>query len=208
MTPQHKPRGYFDFVLALDIESSGMAFNSDDPSVDSNTGATYQPVSVGLIVADANTLEPVKELYVEIKHEKPYTWDDRAERVHGLSREYLDKHGMSMEDAVVEICNLIVEYWGPDNSIRLLGHNVATFDLWFLRRLMRTQDIELKFGSRHIDTSSVGFVVFSTYNSDDLFETVGIPPRDPSKHNALDDARYALKSMKIVRNIFEQAIGA
>lgn len=204
-TVKNKPKGWFQYVLAMDCETTGLAFNSDDPS-DGN-----QAVSWGLIVADAHTLKPIEQLYVEIK------WNDEckaarkadpkfgtyAEKIHGLTYDYLEKNGMSEEDAVIDIASLILKYWA-DGNIRCLGHNVATFDMWFLKRLMRSHEIELKFGSRHVDTSGAGFINFETYNSDQLFEMVGFESR--KDHNALDDARMALESARVMRLIFQKAL--
>ena len=204
-TVKGKPTGWFQYVLAMDAETTGLKFNSDDPS------EGHQAVSWGMVVADAHTLKPIEELYVEIQ------WNEdsiaakkadpkfgvHAEKIHGLTRAHLDKNGMSEEEAVVEIANLILKYWA-DGNIRCLGHNVATFDIWFLKRMMRRHGIELKFGSRHIDTSGTGFINFETYTSDELFELVGFDAR--GDHNALDDAKMALESARIMRLIFQSAL--
>jgi len=204
-TVKGKPRGYFEKVLALDCETTGLAYNSDDPSIE-NDGREYQSIAWGLVVADAKTLKPIEELYVEIKWDGKSEWNMRAQGVHGLSKEHLEENGMSSEDAVLAIGNLIMKYWGPEGNIRLLGHNVVTFDMWFLKRLMRAQGINLKFGNRHIDTCSIGFATFETFNSDDLFKAAGLPERDASKHNALDDAKYALESARRVKMIFQKGL--
>jgi hypothetical protein len=204
MSPKDKPRGYFQYLLAIDCETSGLFFNEDDPSFNSSTKEYYQAVSFGLVVANAEKLTPVEELYVEIQWDRKSLWSEKAESVHGLSKEYLDKHGISTKNAVEEIGNLIIKYWGPANSIRLLGHNVATFDIWFLRRLMRSEGINLHFGNRHVDTSTLGYIALNVFNSDDLFKQLGLPVRD--KHNALDDAKYALETARRIRKIFNSVI--
>lgn len=204
-TVKDKPRGWFQYVLAMDCETTGLKFNADDPS------EGHQAVSFGLIVADATTLKPIEELYVEIKwnetslkaREADPEFGKRAENIHGLTLAYLEENGMDEEEAVVEIGNLVLKYWA-DGNIRCLGHNVATFDIWFLKRLMRSQGIELKFGSRHVDTSGAGFINFETYNSDDLFELVGFESR--GEHNALDDAKMALEAARVMRLIFQSAL--
>lgn len=200
-----KPRGYFDYFLSVDCETSGMAFNEDDPSINTKTGQVYQSVSWGLVVVDATTLKTVEELYLEIKWDGESEWDKRAEKVHGLSLAYLEENGMTSEDAVVAIAGLILKYWGPDVPVCLAGHNVQTFDLWFLKRLLRSQGIEIKFGNRHIDTNSIGFGVYQTYNSDDLFDTVGCAKRD--KHNALDDARNVVRAIRVTRSLANECFG-
>jgi hypothetical protein len=202
-----KPRGYIELALFIDAETSGIAFNSDDPSHDPVTGDTYQVVSLGLIVANAHTLKPIEELYVEIKWDGESKWSKEAEGIHGLSLAYLEEHGMDEEEAVVEIATLLLKYWGPDSPVCLGGHNVASFDKFFLRRLLRKHGIDVRFGAKMLDTNSVGFATFATHNSDDLFALVGCPDRDPAKHNALQDARNALTAFRTVRQIFSRCVG-
>lgn len=205
-SPKDKPRGYFEKLLAMDCETTGLTFNSDDPSVG------HQAISWGLIVADAATLKPIEELYLEIKwnedsvaaRQKDPSFGKRAEQVHGLSKSYLDENGITETEAVEKIGSLIMKYWGPEVSIRTLGHNVATFDLWFFKRLFRKFGIELKFGNRHYDTNSIGFATFGTFNSDDLFEACGLNAR--GDHNALHDAKYALESARRIKLIFNKGL--
>lgn len=201
-----QPRGYFKYILAADCETSGMVFNADDPSFDPKNGTEYQAVSWGLIVADSTTLKPVDTLYVEIQHDPKYAWNDGAQKVHGMSREYLAKNGMPMEEAVEQIASLILKYWGPSSPVSMLGHNVMTFDLPFLRRTLRSQGIEVRFANRHVDTNSIGFTVLETHNSDDLFEAVGLVARDPHNHNALVDASNALETARRIRAIYNKMI--
>lgn len=200
-----KPRGYIEKLLVIDAETSGMAFGEDDPSYDSKTGKTYQAVSWGLIVANANTLKPIEELYLEVKWDGESTWDKRAEAVHGLSLAYLEKNGISSEDAACDIGELIQRHWA-DQVFHVGGHNVMTFDAWFFRRQLRMHGLNPKIANKSIDTNAIGFATFHTHNSDDLFEAVGLPQRDPGAHNALDDARNALQAIRVVRTLFQQCL--
>lgn len=197
-TIKGKPRGYFEKILAIDCETSGLKFNADDSS------EGFQSVSWGMIVADAKTLKPIEELYLEIKWNGESEWSERAQQVHGLSKEYLEENGVSEEEAVVAIGNLIAKHWGPEVSIRCLGHNVATFDIWFLKRLFRKFGMELKFGNRHIDTSTIGFVNWNVFTSDELFEVVGLPVR--GEHNSLEDARMSLEAARRTRVLFQTVL--
>ena len=197
-TIKGKPKGYIEKLLAMDCETTGLSFNGDDPSIG------YQSVSWGFIVADAHTLKPIEELYVEIEWDGQSKWNKRAEKVHGLSKSYLAKNGVTEEEAVEQAGSLILRHWGPKNCIHTLGHNVVSFDLWFLKRMFRNHDIELRFGNRHYDTNSMGWVALETFTSDQLFEAVGLTAR--KDHNALTDARYALESARRIRLIFEDAL--
>lgn len=211
-TVKGRPRGAFDYLLAMDCETTGLCLNQDSPVENPRTGERHQAISWGLIVADAATLKPIEKMYVEIKwnHKSKdqraanAKWGTHAEKIHGLTYDYLEKNGMDEEDAVAKIGEMVLKYWGPTVNIRCLGHNVHTFDLLFFRDLFRRHGIELTFGSRHYDSNSIGFATFGTFNSDDLFEAVGFDKRD--EHNALTDAEQALETTRIVRKIFEKAI--
>lgn len=200
----NKPRGYFKYLLAIDCETSGMAYGEDDPSINTKTGEIYQSVSWGLIVVDASTLNPIEELYLEIKWDGISAWTAEAERIHGLSLSYLEDHGLTAEDAVIAIAELILKYWGPESPVCLAGHNVHLFDLQFLKRLLRSQGINIKFGNRHVDTNSIGFGVFNTYNSDDLFKLVGC--NDRTSHNSLEDARDVVRVLQTTRKMYDNLI--
>ena len=200
------PTGYFERILAIDVETSGFA-RSDDASYDPVTGNVYQMVSCGLVVVNAQTLQPIEELYVEVKWDGVSTWDKKAQEVHGLDLEYLEEHGLSTSDAVVEIANLILSHWGPTSPVVLLGHNVMSFDVWFLKRLLRSEGIEIRFSNRSICTNAIGFSTFGTFNSNDLFEQIGCAARDDSRHNALDDAKMSLMVVQTSRKLFDDCLG-
>ena len=206
MSDPKKERGYFEKCLAIDCETSGLFFSkdSDDPSTNLKTGETYQAVSWGLIVADANTLRPIEKLYVEIKWNGTSLWEPKAEAVHGLSKQYLEENGVSEEEAVITIASFILKHFGPENALHPLGHNVQ-FDIRFLRQLMRKFGVELKFGNRILDSYSIGAVTFGTYNSDHLFNACGLPER--KLHNALEDIEYTLESCRRIKMIFKAGLG-
>lgn len=205
VTNKKLPRGYFKYVLAMDSETTGFSPSSDDVSMG------HQAVAWGLIVADTD-FNPIEKLYVEIK------WNEQskaarkanpqfglpAEAIHGLTFDYLEKNGLEESEAVAKIGNLIIKYW-PDNYIRTLGHNVHIFDMPFFRAMFRRYGIELKFGSRHYCSSSLGFGVTGAFNSDDLFDLMGFEKR--GNHNALDDAHMSLETFRMIRTIWSQKIG-
>lgn len=211
-TIKGKPRGSFDYLLAIDCETTGLCLNHHTPVFNEKTGERHQAISWGVIVADAATLKPVERLYVEVKWNKASkaqrkedsSFGTKAEQIHGLDFKYLEKNGIPEEEAVVKIGNLIVKYWGPTVSVRTLGHNVHLFDLPFLRDLFERHDVPLSFGNRHYDTNSIGFATFGTFNSDDLFDAVGFEKR--AEHNALTDAEQALEATRIIRTIFKSAL--
>lgn len=199
-------KGEFKFILAVDCETTGLNYNSD------NSAEGHQAVSWGIIVADARTFKVIEELYVEIKWNKQskelrkhdVNFGKGAEKIHGLTYDYLEKNGMEEEDAVVKIGQLVLKYWGPENSPRLLGHNVHRFDYVFLVEMFRRHGIELKKANRHVDTSSIGLITLGAFTSDQLFETLGFEKR--KEHNALDDARMSLKSCQIISKLWREKV--
>jgi DNA polymerase III epsilon subunit-like protein len=197
-------RGFFSKVLAMDCETSGLNHKSDDPS------DGYQAVSWGLIVADAATLSIIDKLYVEIKWNGLSKWDSKAELVHGLSIDHLNKNGLSEDDAIVEIANFIYKHWDPESEfssqrcVRCLGHNVATFDVWFMRRLFRQYELKFVTGNRFIDTSTLGWAVFKCFDSDQVFDIVGVKR---NAHNALEDAKASLTVVRAVRAMARELLG-
>lgn len=195
-----KKRGEYDVIFAVDCETSGINFNHTDLTVN------YQSVSWGVIAADAKTFEPIDELYVEIQHDPRYKWEMNAERIHGLSREYLEEHGLTCSDAAAAIGDFLIRNNGGDfnKPIILLGHNVAVFDRPFLKKLLHTEGLPLKFAHRCVDTNSISAVTVQEFNSDDLFSAFGFDHRD--EHNALDDAKMALHVAKSVRLLWKNLI--
>ena len=194
-----KKSAKYDKILALDVETSGINFKSNDPS------ENYQIVSIGLIVADTDKFNPIEELYLEIKWNKEDQWDDRAESIHCLSRNYLENNAMDEKDAVEEIALFLDKHFGIDHAISCLGQNVGTFDVLFLKRLLKKYKLPFKFAARHLDTFSLSISTVGAYSSDELFNIMGFENR--TSHNSLDDAKMALRSVKIISKMWKDAYG-
>ncbi|QDJ96399.1 DNA polymerase III epsilon subunit [Xanthomonas phage Xoo-sp13] len=188
---------HFSKILAIDCETSGMAFG-DDPS------DGYQMVSIGLIVSDVTTYAEIDSLYLEIKWNGESQWNVKAEEIHGLSKEYLEENGIDEEEATILIVEFIMKHFDINSAITLLGHNVVSFDKPFFKALLRKFDIKLKISHRALDSFPVGLLAVGAFDSDELFEKIGFPPR--KEHNALEDIRYTLKSYRILNKIFRNCI--
>lgn len=208
MTKIKKPRGYFEKVLCLDCETSGLFFSSktgaDDPSFDPKTKQHHQALSWGFIVADLATLQPVEKLYMEIKWDGESEWNMQAQNIHGLTKEHLQTNGITEEEAIEQIAELVIKYWGPTNPICTLGHNSVRFDIPFLQRQTRKFGINFNFANRHIDTNTLGMVCWNVFNSDDLFSACGLTNR--TAHNALEDIEMTLEAARRTRMIFDSGM--
>lgn len=178
------------FGLAIDWETSGYSLP--------DYAKRHQGITFGAIVFDVRTLEPVEQIYREIKFDPKYEWSLDAERVHGTSRAHLDAHGISQEEAAVDLGNIIVKYFGTE-PILLLGHRVY-FDKAFTNQLMDVVDIQLEYHPTMIDSCSIATVLMELTYSEDIFMSLGLPPR--GKHNSLEDIQYTLSSVKRMKQFF------
>ena len=203
--------GYYGKILVMDTETTGLAFNSVDPSIYEDTGKYYQSVSWGLVVADVQTLKPIEDLYVEIQWDGKSDWQPKAEQVHKLSKQHLAERGLNDIEALATIVEFIKKHWPPDSefsserNVRCAGQNVATFDIWFMRRLFKKYNIPMfPTGNRYIDTSTIAWTVFDCYTSDQMFEILGLQRKT---HHALEDAYIELDAIRQARALCRKLLG-
>ena len=193
----------FDKILVIDSETTGIQTGTCLYPCRAKNGGYYQPISWGMIVADFQTLKPIEELYLEIQWDGKSIWSEGAQKVHGLSIEYLQTHGVTEIEAVEQIGSLIMEHWGPENNVHVMGHN-PSFDMSYLDDMFKRYDISLKFSHRMYDSNTISGILLDCYTSDQLFSTMGLPIR--TKHNALEDARYTLSVMRNIKTIWKTLI--
>ncbi len=190
------------FGICLDWETTGATWGGD-------SSIKYQGISFGAIVFDTETFSEVESMYCLIKfNPEKYEWTEGAQRVHGLTIEYLEEHGVSQEDAAIQLIELIVKYFGTDSKVMFLGHS-PEFDRRFTNQLLSTVEFEFSVERKNedfahiplhhviLDTSALGFITIGLYKSDLLFDRMGFEERED--HNALVDARQTLETCKIIR---------
>lgn len=202
-----KRKTVMDFVLGMDCETTGINFDSYQPS------KGHQAISWGFLVIDARTLKVIEELYLEIKWNKEMkakrkadsNFGKKAESVHGLTYDYLEENGITEKEAATQIANLIYKYWGPNNTISSLGANTVKFDMDFLMTLLNKYGIEPRIAARHVDSHSIGFATVGSFSTDEFFDTMGLDQRD--KHNALEDIKMTLEAIRRVRVIWKSKTG-
>lgn len=200
-----------DHALCIDWETSGAVFGGD-------SSKEYQGVAFGAVVFNTKTFEVIETLYRMVKFDAAkFKWSDEAEKIHGLSREHLAEHGVTQEDAAMDLLDLILKYWGPTNKVMFLGHN-PEFDRRFTNQLTMSVNIEFSVEKtanevdghiqlHHVmlDTSAAGFITMGLFKSDLLFEAVGLEER--GEHNALTDALYTVETCKRIRLLVDTALG-
>lgn len=184
-------------ILVMDCETTGMFFGTDDPTT--NGTQRYESVAWGFIVIDGESFEILDTLYVEIQPSATALWSDKAEEVHGLTRQYLQVNGKEREDAACDIAELLLKHF-TDKVIVTAGQNVASFDKPFLKQLLKDHGLmeHFRFSHRCLDTFSVGMTLFGFTDSDQLFGAFNCRQAG-SRHNALADAGAVLKVMRTAR---------
>jgi len=186
------------YGLAIDWETTGSNWGGDS-TVD------YQGIAYGAVIFDTDTFEPVKTLYREMHFDSTkYKWTEGAQKVHGITQEHLAAHGISREEALADLLELIAEFIGTESKILFLGHN-CDFDIDFTNQLARDFGIALKVHHVKIDTSGLGFATIGRYKSDDVFRFFESEER-AKVHNALDDALMALNVVKSVKGLVQLAL--
>jgi hypothetical protein len=194
------------YGLCLDWETSGSTWGGD-------SSIKYQGLSFGAIIFDAKTFKPVEKLYREIQFEPTkYEWNMGAQAIHGLTQEYLLEHGVTQQEAAIDLASLILKYFGDAKEARVMfmGHN-PEFDRLFTNQLLNVIELEFSINRstnfegwiqmHHVmlDTSALGFITLGLYKSDLLFEKIGFAER--ADHNALTDAEQTLETCAVIREI-------
>ena len=177
---------------------------TEGEAVSYQMGDKIQGIQLGATIVRWDTLDVVDTFLVDIKYDPRYLWSDEAERIHGLSREYLEKNGVSQEDAAVQFANFILKWFGTDD-VMCVGHNVI-FDIEFLEQLMVPFDIMPKLHITKVDLASIGYTMLGLHKSDDIFSFLGMPQRE--EHNALEDCIYTSEAIRLIRKMFLDAISA
>lgn len=184
------------FGVCIDTETSGCS----DGLIHTND---YQVLSIGVIIFDFASYSAIDACYCEIKFDQKYKWDVNAEKIHGLTKEHLNKNGMTMQEAACEIGTLLIKYLGPQPFLYLLGHNVG-YDKQFLDQIFASAGLELRYSHLMLDTSTSGLLLLNKYRSNDLFELLGFETR--GEHNSLEDAMMTLEAAKLMRMIFNEGL--
>lgn len=182
------------FGLAIDWETTGFSTP--------NFAARHQGISFGAIIFDVKMLTPVETMYREIQYDGKYLWEPGAERVHGLTREHLKKNGIPATEAAADLANLIIKYIGTED-VMLLGHRVH-FDKAFTIQLMDTIGVNLSYHPTVLDSASMATVLMETSKSEEVFQTLGLPPR--KKHNAFEDISHTLASIARMKVLFIKGV--
>lgn len=189
-------------ALVIDWETSGSDFGGDSTK-------NYQGLAYGAAIVDTETWTEVDAIK-KLLHfdDTKYKWSDGAEKIHGLSREYLKEHGVPRDEALAALIEFLMKYFAPGTKILIVGHNVE-FDKDFTLQLFRDFDLEELISFHHVlvDTSGLSFVLIGEYKSDVVFDLLGgIDKR--GLHDPLDDVRAVISVLHNAKQIFQTGLNA
>lgn len=202
------------YSLWMDWETTGADFGKPYPE----QAKIFQGIQLGLVIADNETFEEVDSLKLNIQFdETKYEWQDAAEKIHGISQEFLRENGLSQEDAAVEVIQFIMKYFGQDviylledgephmkAKVAIGGHNLE-FDIAHLKHLLAQVGFGIADHHVRLNTATIGFVATNLYKSDDLFQFFGGEKR--GDHDALEDTRQALAVARGVKQLINAGLG-
>lgn len=202
------------YSLWLDWETSGANFKlkyDEQPEL-------FQGIQLGLVIADNETFTEVAAMKVNIKFDEKFQWQPDAQKIHGISREYLEENGVDRDDAALQVVEFILQYFPQDvfylladgkksmNSSKVCfgGHNLE-FDISHFKALLAVVGFGIDDHHVKLNTSSIGFHAVGEYRSNPLFTMFGAEKR--GDHDALDDTRQSLAVAAGVKALILAALG-
>lgn len=181
--------------IALDVESTGVDFCSS------------QVIQCGVVFLDKDIQSVgTREWNINYVPEK-FSWNDEAEKVHGISAEQAKKHGVNPEIFLKEFEQEIVKQYGiaEDVELHIIAAN-AHFDYLMLKALwdMYRSDVELPLSRRMMDITGLALVALGTTGMSTILETLGIEEDEDQRHSALYDAELHLKVFHALVTVLRQ----
>jgi hypothetical protein len=190
-------------IASISFETTGISNHS------LNKAVNQQILSAGIIIADSDNFKSIETCYIEIKPNKDIVWNNKFEKIHGFTKDYLIKNGIIENEAAAIIADILVRHF-DDIPIVLLGHNVSSFSYWFLYNILDKynyyRDLNLFISSRVLDTFTLGKTLygFNTFN-----EILDFLQLSDIKLNSREKAEVYLKFFRICKkqwNIFHDQI--
>jgi DNA polymerase III epsilon subunit-like protein len=184
--------------------------------VDTETGG-LDPARHALVSIGAIHMESGAEFSMLIRPADGLELEDQAVKVHGLSAEHLEQHGVDEEVAMVAFASWL-RVFGPQDW---MGAN-PDFDRGFIAAAFRRHRIMGDVPRRPVDVQAVAWLAWLAWrlgalalpcgrnglvkrSLDALLEAVGLSRGESGVHDALEDARLTLavwdKLERLIREI-------
>lgn len=172
--------------FCIDCESSGPV------------PALYNLISLGVVVVrrDPATGKHTlgAEKYWELQLAFP-GWEDEAERIHKLTREHLDKHGLPPRQVLTELSAFTKQHCAENEKPLFVGHN-APFDWMMVNYYYHHFAVKNPYGYNALDTKAMATgkhrLSWPDSNKEKLLELYPRlrAPAENMVHNALADAKF------------------
>jgi ribonuclease T len=177
--------GSREIFFCVDIEASGPV------------PALYNMVSIGAVVVSRleHRWTPEEErFYIELKPMAP-GFDPGAMKVHGITREHLEEHGVPPDEAMRRLAAFVeARVRKTGGRAVFVGHNAA-FDWSYISWYFERYQIPNPFGYKALDSKSLAMgrlgIGWAETNKERLEELLYLPPQDKTRtHSADYDAYY------------------
>lgn len=168
-------------LFSLDLEASGLS-----------------PTKNSILSIGAIHIETGNEFYVECRNYPDREVDDFALKVNGFTLEQANDITKPFPHEVY----VALVTWCLTHTYKpmLIGENLPSFDVQFLKYTQELTVFPWVFGHRYLDLHSISFAHFGrSVKMDEALVLLGLPP-EPRPHNALTGA-------KVTRDVFKKLMG-
>lgn len=190
-------------ILCVDVETSGIAFNGRTPVYDESSKEQYAVIQLAAVLLHKTSLREVSSFSRFIRfNSKIFNWSISAQNVHGKSIPFLDKNGVEEKEAAYEFFQ-----WLDSNDIDcfkpifLMGHNVRSFDAFFLKDMFDRHSLRLQFAARTFDSAAL-CLLHDVDDSTELFKKLGIVRGN--NHDALEDVRATAEAFRRTKKVIHE----
>lgn len=172
--------------------------NNDLFALDIETGGV-DPVKNSILSIGAVHIDTGDEIYIECRNYDDRIIDDFALKVNGFTLEQATHKSKPLPH--VAYSTLVFWTLKYTKKPMLIGENLPSFDVQFLRDAQRLSVSPWIFGHRHIDLHSLSFGKFGrSVKMDETLKLLGLP-EEPRPHNALTGARVTRDAFKKIMGI-------
>lgn len=161
----------YNKVLVIHCHTTGINYGDD-------VTMGQQPLSIALGVVDMLTLKIIDSINVMIAFDpKTYIWSNKIAAIHGISK---DKalEGESFSDAAGICAEFLYNNFGVKEPIPTMGYNTLSFHVPFLRKILKSEDLDFKFDNRDIDLFPI-MTLLGKYTLKDVFELFEVDQSEP-----------------------------
>lgn len=193
------------YAIAFDFETGDLISATKKAFYDAAA------VEIALVVIDLEQLSIVEEKSFIFKDEykEGLSYSEQAELVHGITKEIRKSKGVELKEIYKYLVGLFKKYKNPRQLCHLLGHNIISFDVPFLRNFFEYMGDDLdKYVKFYTDTMLLAHLSVLEQENYQLHTCCQINGIDlVNAHRALDDTKAnALLFIEYVKRLRGQGL--